>query len=77
LWLYQISVQERYNSILTVTEKFSKSLGLIAGRNNYSAEDLATRQLKNLPLTDWGLPRAIISDRDPKFLGNMWKELCK
>ncbi len=72
-----ILVPEGYNSILTVTDKFSKRLGLIAGHNNYFAEDWVTRLLNHLSFTDWGLPRAIISDRYPQFLGNMWKEMCK
>jgi hypothetical protein len=28
-------------------------------------------------ITDWGVPKAIISDRDPKFLAEMWKGIFR
>jgi hypothetical protein len=62
-------VPEGYNSIITVTNKFSKRLGLITGPDNYSAENWATRLLNHFSFTDWGLPTAIISNCDPTSLG--------
>ena len=56
-----------YNSILTVTDKFSKGKVLIPGRENMSAKEWATKLLDYLRLCNWGIPKATISDRDVKF----------
>ena len=61
-----------YDCILTITDKFSKKIYLIHGREDYDAEAWARKILYHLQ--DWGVPRAIISDRDPKFLSKYWKE---
>ena len=42
-----------------------------------TAEDWAITLLDHLALLNWGLPRAIISDQDHKFLVSLWKEVFK
>ena len=66
-----------FNSILTITDKFSKGKILIPGRDDMTAKDWATQLLNYLRLCNWGMPRATISDRDPKFRSELWKELFK
>ena len=66
-----------YNSILTVTDKFSKSKLLIPGREDFSAKDWASRLLDYLRLCNWGIPTATISDRDLKFGSELWRELFR
>ncbi len=68
---------EGYDCILTVTCKFSRKITLIPGKNTYSAEDWAGLLLTRLLLLDWGLPKAIISDRDRKFVSALWNEVFK
>ena len=68
---------EGFDTILTVTDKFYKRLALIPGKNTYTAAAWASALLERLMLADWGLPSAIISDRDRKFLSDMWKQLFK
>ena len=65
---------EAFDSILTVTDKFAKLVKLIPGKSTYSAMDWANLFWSNV-YPDWGLPNAIISDRDPKFLSDFWKGL--
>jgi hypothetical protein len=65
---------ELFDTILTVTDKFTKAVKLLVGKNTYSAEDWASRYWQSI-YPAWGLPSAIISDRDPKFLSQFWKGL--
>ena len=67
----------KFNSILTVTDKFSKCKLLIPGRDDESAKYWGKQLLNYLRLCNWGIPKAIISDRDPKFRSELWKELFK
>jgi hypothetical protein len=64
---------EGRNAILTVTDKFSKRVTIAAGRHDYGAKDWATPLLD--ALADWGLPVAIISDRDTRWISQLWREL--
>ena len=63
-----------YNTLMTVTDKFSKAVCLIPGKDSWSAQQWAYALWANV-ICDWGLPMAIISDRDSKFTGSFWREL--
>jgi Integrase core domain. len=65
-----------FDSILTVTDKFTKAVRLIPGKDTYTAVDWAMRYWQCV-YPDWGLPTAFISDRDPKFLSEFWKTLFR
>ena len=65
------------DTIMSVTDKFSKRVTFIPGVETWTAEDWAKSLLQHLQLLDWGLPRVIISDRDRKFTSDMWKALFK
>lgn len=67
-------VNER-NCILTVTCKFSKRILLIAGHDTYDATTWAHNLIDELMRCDWGIPSYIISDRDPKFVSELWKTI--
>jgi len=71
------SEPEGFDCLLSVTDKFSKRITLIPGQSTYTAEQWAHSLLTHLYLTDWGLPKAIVSDRDPKFLSELWKALFR
>ena len=62
-----------YECLLTITCKFSKRIALIPGKSTWSAEEWAAVVLLRLQIADWGLPSAMISDRDPKFMSDLWK----
>jgi hypothetical protein len=65
---------ELFDTILTITDKFTKGVKLLVGKNNYSANDWAERYWQAV-YSSWGLPSSIITDRDPKFLSDFWKGL--
>jgi len=77
LALSVIKAFETYKTIMSVTDKFSKTVTLIPGRDTMTAEDWAICLLNHLALLNWELSRAIISDQDRKFLFNLWKEIFK
>ena len=65
-----------YNSILTVVDRLSKEVELIACTKTCSALDTAKLFLANI----WkhhGLPRSITLDRGPQFAAQVMQELNK
>ena len=62
---------------MSVTCKFTKRITVIPGKATSTAQDWAKALLNQLSLVDWGLPKVILSDRDRKFLGDLWSELFK
>ncbi len=71
------SKQEKFDTLLIVTNKFSKSKLLISKRNTWKAQDWALSLWKYLQLCNWELSRVIIFDKDVKFRFDMWKSLFK
>ncbi len=60
---------------MSVTDKFSKAVTFIPGRKTMTAKDWAVQLLDRLALLNWGLPRAILSDRDRKFTAALWRAI--
>lgn len=67
---------DRYNAILVVVDKFSKYGHFIHVHHPYIGIQIARLFLDNNYKLH-GLPKAIISDRDPIFTSTLWKELFK
>jgi len=66
-----------FDTLLTVTCKFSKRTLLIPGHSTYSAEHWGEVVARTLMLCDWGMPKALISDRDRRFHADFWRGLWK
>lgn len=66
-----------YNCIMTVTCHTTKRTLLIPGNERYTAEEWATVLVRQLLLSDWGIPKGIISDRDKKFTSDLWVGIWK
>jgi transposase InsO family protein len=60
--------------VLVVVDKFSKQGHFIATQKTVNAEKTARLLLQHV-VKHHSLPRAIVSDRDPRFTSDMWKEL--
>ncbi|KAJ5232494.1 hypothetical protein N7468_005450 [Penicillium chermesinum] len=60
------------DAMMSVTDKFTKRVGYIPGRADWTGEQWAKPLLDMFMLGDWGLPTVIISDRDPKFVQGLW-----
>lgn len=68
---------EGYDSVMSITCKFSKRIGLIPNKSTYSAKEWAAALLAYLLLTGWGIPCSFLSDRDRKFLSELWQGLFR
>ncbi|RVW50368.1 Transposon Tf2-2 polyprotein [Vitis vinifera] len=67
---------EDSGSIIVVVDRFSKYATFIAAPTDCTAEETARLFLKHV-VKYWGLPKFIISDRNPRFTGKFWTELFK
>jgi hypothetical protein len=68
--------QEPYDSILVVTDRFTKFGRFIPYKETWTAEQLARVFVKEV-VANHGIPRQLISDRDKLFTSNFWTELMK
>ena len=63
-------------SIMVVVDRFSKYGTFIPALRDCTAEQAAKLFFKHV-VKYWGLPRSIVSDRDPRFTAKFWTELFK
>lgn len=63
--------------MLTISCKFSKRIQCVPGKATLGAARWATAMLERLDIADWGLLKVIISDRDRKFLSELWTEMFR
>jgi len=69
----------RYNAILTIVDKFSKYCRLIPvylGEGEMSAPQAAAIFYDHV-VRLFGVPKAIVSDRDPRFTADFWGSLWR
>lgn len=64
-----------YDAMLTVTDKATKRVTYIPGRSNWTADDWGDALDVRLAEGDWGSPRKIICDRDPKWVAKLWRRI--
>jgi len=64
----------KYNSILLIVDRFSKMTFFVPTHENATAHDTAYVFWHNC-WSRTGLPKIIISDRDPKFTSEFWRSL--
>ena len=75
--LQQLENKPKYNTLLIVSCKSSKCTLLLLGHSIYTIEDQGRLLLQYLLLSDWGIPIAIISNRDYKFTSSLQKGIQK
>ncbi|GFF23024.1 predicted protein [Aspergillus udagawae] len=67
---------QSFNALLKITDKFSRAVWLVPGKETWSAEEWADAFFSQV-LKAWGLPKAVVSDRDPKdFLPSSTPSSC-
>lgn len=65
-----------FDAILTITDKFSKVVTFIPCLTTDDAQETASRFYKHF-YCRYGLPHAIISDRNVRFTSTFWQSLFK
>ncbi|KAH9726762.1 Endonuclease [Citrus sinensis] len=63
-------------SIMVVVDRYSKYAAFIAAPIDCKADEAARLFVKHIGKL-WGVPKSIVSDRDPRFIGRFWTELFK
>jgi hypothetical protein len=70
---YRISrTSKQHDSIMVLVEKLTKSTHFISLKTTHKAADVVDIFLKEVACLH-GIPKTIVSDRDPKFTSNFWK----
>ena len=63
------------NVFMSIICKFNKRIIAISEKNTWKTSDWATIMLERLNLANWDLLKIIISNRDRKFLSDLWTAL--
>ncbi len=74
-WIVALQNEKDYDQLMTVTDKFDKGILLIPGNARWKAPEWARVFVRKLVSHDWGIPSAIISDRDTRFLSEFWRHV--
>jgi transposase InsO family protein len=67
--------KKAYDSILVVVDRYTKYALYIATNKTITASDLAILILRYV-ITEFGIPKGIVSDRGSVFTSNYWSCLC-
>ena len=70
----ELPESEGFNTILVVTDRFTKVQHYIPAKTPWTAEDVADSYINDIWKL-YGLPRHITSDRSPQFASKFLKEL--
>ena len=67
---------EGCSNIMVVVDCYSKYATFIAALADYKVDEAARLFVKHI-VKIWGVPKSIVSDRDPRFTGCFWMKLFK
>jgi hypothetical protein len=70
------STSDNFDSFMSITDKLTKMVTLIAGREDWKVVDWANAFFKQY-YRRWGVPQRIITDRGAIFLSEFWTVLFK
>ena len=65
----------KHDCLLTITCKYTKRVLLLPGIETWDSVQWADVVIRQLLSHDWGIPMAIISDRDTRFMSSFWKHV--
>ena len=63
-----------FDSIWVVVDRFTKSAHFLPVRTTFSVDQLAELYVREIVRLH-GVPKSIVSDRDPKFTSKFWQSL--
>ena len=68
-------IDDDINTIMSITNKFTKRITMLTDKVTYNVEQWALALLDRLDIVDWKYSKIIISNKDRKFLSNLWKTI--
>ena len=68
-------ILEGLDCSILVTCKFSKRYTFVSGKTTWTVAQWAAALIERLELRDWDIFKAILSNRDSKFLSELWTTL--
>jgi hypothetical protein len=66
-----------FDTVMTVTDKYSKAVRFLPGRKDWSAAEWAEAVYEGVTINGWGYPRTLVSDRDRRFLSALWNSILE
>ncbi|CAN6453810.1 unnamed protein product [Victoria cruziana] len=66
------NIRRKYDAIWVIVNRLSKSAHFLAIRAGMPLEGLADLYIREIVILD-SVPRAIVSDKDPRFTSRFWK----
>ena len=76
-FIVSLPESDGFNQLLVLVDKFTKRIGLIPGRDNWSTEQWGEALARYMQRCDWGCPTIAISDRDSIFVSKLWRKVFK
>jgi hypothetical protein len=67
---------KQHDSIIVVVDKLTKASHFVPVKSTYKATNIIDIYMREIDKLH-GVPKTIVSDRDPKFTSNFWKGLFK
>ena len=77
LVLLILSFSDCFNSIMSITDKFSKTVTFVPEKKTWEDKKWAVILLLQLDLVDWDLSFIIISDQNIQFVERLWRVIFK
>ena len=68
--------KSKYDTVLTVVDRFTKRILLIPTTNRVIAPETASLVFEQV-FRHYGMPKSVVSDRDPRFTSIFWRTLFK
>ncbi len=65
-----------FDAIMVVVDRFSKMAHFIPAKDEATAQEMGRLFFSHI-FKHHGLPKDIVSDRDPKFISKFWRDLWK
>ena len=66
-----------YNAVLVFVDRLTKMIRLAPCTDTVTAEESAKLFFTHVFRHGHGMPKVLVSDRDPRFTGEFWRTLCK